>query len=332
MTDINIEAHDPQTVKLIALCDPHFSASKPSVFKVPYLDFLEDNVNQVVDFAEKNQVDAMLWAGDIFHLKEPKNNPAWLLSRLNNLFLSYWDRGLPQLGIGGNHDYKYGQIDSGFPGSPLENIVSARAFHLLDEDEYVVSADGFSVRLAGGSYLHGQASHVRDKEKKGSDFLVALGHFWLGNQTGEFFGEALYGMDYFQNSEVDALIVGHHHEDKGCVEAFGKKFISHGSISITGAHPHDLTRKPAAAYLEITKEGISVKFLRPKIPAIEDLLDLNKHKEIKREKAEVEKFIEDLSEMDVSFSDPKDILQEITPSGKLRDKVVDYLEKAETDE
>lgn len=322
---------DPDVFKCLAICDPHFAASSPPAFKTNYLEYLESNVDQVFRYAIKNKVDAILWAGDIFHLKEPRNNPLWLVARvISRLSVPQVVEGIPNLGIGGNHDYKYGTLEAGLRGSPLEVLVASGIYHILDDHEYLFQGNGFSVRVAGGSYHHGQAQHVRDKKKDGADWLITLGHFWLGKQTGEFFGEALYGFDFFKDSESDIYIVGHHHEDKGVMEMDGKTYVSHGSISVTGAHPHDLTRRPGAAYIEIRKEGKDIKLLRVKQPEIGEILDLDRHQQIKEEKKEMQEFIESLAQTEIAVSDPQQILNELAPTAQIRQRAQEYIELAES--
>lgn len=330
MQTTKLPSKDLSRFKAVALLDPHFAASSPPVFKVNYLEFLLSNVNQVLNFAMKNNVDAVLWGGDLFHLKEPRNNPLSLITTvIRTLMRSQLGADIPNLGIGGNHDYKYGNIEAGLKGSPLEVVVAAGAYHLLDDHEYLFQGSNFSVRVAGGSYLHSRAEHVRDKKKDGASYLVNLGHFWLGKQTGEFFGEPLYGLDFFKDCDSDVIIVGHHHEDKGVTKAHGKYFVSHGSISITGAHPHDLARRPAAAYVEIGEAGIEVNILRAKTPPIGDLIDLTRHEEVKREKEEMTSFIESLSTTVITSSDPMAVLKETAPSPEILTRAESYIQQAE---
>lgn len=321
---------DPKAFKAIAINDPHFAASSPPAFKTSYLEHLESNLDQVFRKAIEWDVDAILWAGDMFHLKEPRHNPLWLIARVAGKLANVATVGnLLNLGIGGNHDYKHGSLAGGLKGSPLEILTEAQQLTLLDDHEFVFQTEDTTVRVAGGSYHHGQAQHVRDKKKDGAEHLITLGHFWLGTQTGEFFGEALYGFDFFKESESDIIVVGHHHEDKGVMEAHGKLFVSQGSISITGAHPHDLKRRPAAVYIEITGKERTTKLLRPKMQPIEELIDLERHEQIKKERKDVQDFIETLAKAELKTADPNEILAEIAPTEEIKRRAHEYIELAE---
>lgn len=323
---------DPAKAKLIGICDPHFAATSPPAFKADYLVNLENNLRQVLALAKREDVDAILWGGDLFHHREPKNNPTHLIARVIRLLAeSALNGNLTHHGIAGNHDLRYGSLEAGLYGSPLDIVLASGQMTLLDHEETtLVLGDGLKIRLAGGSYHHGRAEHVRDKKKNGADRLVTLGHFWLGTQTGEFYGEPLFGHDFFAESESDVLIVGHHHEDKGIHLVRGKHFAAPGSITITGTHAHDLQRRPAATLIEITRDLTKLHVLRPKTPPASDLLDLEKHQQLKREREETDEFIRSLAETELTAPDPSDLLTQMAPPAEVRDRAQAYLEQAET--
>lgn len=327
-TKITHKTNDPKKFRAIAINDAHFAANSPPAFKVDYLQLLENNVKQVLAKASQLKVDAVIWSGDIFHLKEAKNNPLWLIAKVIGLMT---DHGLTHLAIAGNHDIKFGSIDTGLYGSPMDILIQSGMVSLLDREEhYFELGDGYTVKIAGGSYEHSQAAHVRNKTKDGADLLINTGHFWLGTQTGEFFGEPLFGHDYFKDCETDVLIVGHHHDDKGVQLAFGKHFVAPGSICITGAHPHDLQRRPAASLIEANREGRDIHVLRPKMPKTEDILDLERHAAIKQEKKEIDEFIETLANTEITTPDPEDILRQLNPVAEVRERALLYIQEAET--
>lgn len=330
VTTTYLKTKDPKTFRAININDPHFASNSPPAFKTSYLEHLENNLDQVLKKAVEWNVDCLIWGGDMFHLKDPRNNTHALVARVvERLTRAETEGNLVNLGIGGNHDYKFGNLETGLSGSPLAVLLAAGRMRLLDENEFVFETNDTTVRIAGGSYHHGQAQHVRDKKKQGAEHLVVAGHFWLGTQTGEFFGEALYGFDFFKESEADIIIVGHHHEDKGVMEVDGKLFVSQGSISITGAHPHDLKRRPAACLIEITGKDRKTVLLRPKMKPIEELLDLERHAEIKKEKADVEEFITHLQDSEIEAADPAEVLKGMETAAEVKTRAMEYITQAE---
>lgn len=324
-------AKDPTCVRLLFVTDPHCSPYDPPAWKTSYHTIVMNTLDQLTRFAVKQNVDAMLWGGDIFHLKAATRNPVWFLADVIDHFAKLQQgHGIPNLGIGGNHDYKFGHLGA-LKGQPLEILVNAGLYQLLDHQEQFIEAGDFSVRLAGGSYHHSRAEHVRDKKRRGANHLIALGHFWFGPDTGEVFGEPIFGPQFLTQSEVDVYLIGHHHEDQGAA-VHGKTWIcSAGAISKTGSHRNDLTRRPSAVYLEVTKAGIDLKIIRPKFPDINDLIDLKKKEQLMTEQKEMDDFIKGLAQAEVTEKDPMAMVAELTDRLEVRRRAEEYLKQAEAE-
>jgi DNA repair exonuclease SbcCD nuclease subunit len=260
-----LKAKVPGTVRLLGLCDPHMTPHNPPAYKVDYWPLLKETLETGLRFAKEHQVDAMVWAGDLYHLKSATRNPIRFLGETVRWFRRA-NLTCPQVGIVGNHDVLYGSLEQGYEGQPVELLDASGVYQLLDRNELVIDAEAFTVRVAGGSYRHAQASHVKGKTKKGADKLLSVGHFWFGGQSGEFFGEPIYGPDYLSPSEVDVYLIGHHHEDQGVTKVGDVFYVSPGSVSRTGTHAHDLERRPAMVLVTFDQTGTHVQLLRPKVP------------------------------------------------------------------
>lgn len=312
----------------VSINDPHFSIHNPPAYKQEYWEIQKDAISSVFRFAEKNGVDAILWSGDVFNLKSAQRNPHGFISQLIELMQTTT---IPHFAIAGNHDIKFGNLEQGLPGQPIEILFQAGIFQLLDKYEAVFDAGDHKTKISGASYRHGYAETARSKKKGSADWLVVLGHFWFGPQSGDFYGEPIFGPDYLQQeSEVDLYIIGHHHEDQGVQRVGEKLYASVGSISRTGAHKNDLIRQPAALYFETTALGITDhRVLRPKMPKVEDIMDLEKRAQIVAERKEMQTFIESLQTTEIISVDPKDVLASSEFDQPTKDLVLSYLEKAE---
>jgi len=317
--------------KVVTICDPHLCAHSPPVYKEDYWTIVRETMMQVFKFAIKEKCDAILWAGDIFHLKTAMRNPMWFMADVIQMLRNTSEQGVKHLGIAGNHDVKYGSVSQGLTGQPLEVLYAAGVYSLLDKEEWLFDTGTKTIRVAGGSYLHGDAEHVRLKKKQGADYLVVLGHFWFGRQSGEFFGERIYGPDFLHSGEADVYVIGHHHEDQGVPEVGGKLYFAHGSPSRTGAHKHDIKRRPAVGLLEIDNNGIHHKIIRPKVPTVEECMDLEKRKVVMAEKEKIDEFLKIFSESSIEANDPRKVLDKLDPNmtQQVKDKVIEYLDAAE---
>jgi len=314
----------PVRISIIGICDPHFSAHNPSAWKVDYLEETLKTLEQVFLYAQKEHVDAIVWAGDIFHLKSPTRNPLWFVTSLIKILRK---AGCPHYTIAGNHDLKWGSLE-GLEGQPLELLIESGAMSLLDTESVLFSNQETSLEIAGKSYEHGNA--VEPVFSSQAQWKLAVGHYWFGKNTGTMFGEPVFGPEYLEKWAANVFLIGHHHEDQGIVEKTGKYYCSQGSMSRTGAHKQDLTRKPAAVWMTFTKASFEGKVLRPKVRAMEQLIDIRQREQIKKEEEEIEKFIETLKDNEMMGLDPKKILEEMNLDKEIKERVQRYLEEAET--
>lgn len=313
------------TVKFIAFCDPHYSWKSPDVFKQPYLDELRTTIQKVFDFGAKINVDAYLWAGDIFHRKAPSQNPHELVATI----ASDWRAtGKPHYLIGGNHDYKFGTL-SKVEGQPLDVLLKTGVGTLLDDNDLTIVKGNTHVRVIGQSYEHTRCDRLLEARKGSEDHLIGLGHFWFGPHTGEFFGEPMFGPETLFESEIDIWVIGHHHQDQGIHEQDGKYISVLGSITRTGAHENDLTRKPAALFIELDGSARTLKAIRPKVTPSDELMDLERHTQQREENKAIDGFIEDLNTAKLTTLDPDAIVTELDVPTEVKERVRQYLSKAE---
>lgn len=318
------------SVKFVTILDLHLSPVTPSSRKDDFYLSTVDSFRQAIKFGVKVGAVGLILAGDIFHLKTGSRNPQWFMRAAILLMKEAQDAGLLVLAVAGNHDLTFGSLVS-LETQPIGVLAAADAIHLLDDKSVVFEMDGFTVRVAGSSYCHAQASPVRDLKKGGATFLVGVGHFWFGPETGEFFGEPVYGPDYFPVSEVDAFVIGHHHADQGIPVVSGRTYFSHGSINRVGAHAGDLTRRPAVGLMEITKEGVTGKIARLKVPDAADIFDIDKQKALVEERKELDEFMNLISNQVVAGVDMDFILGELSLPAEIRTRVDSYLAAAEAE-
>ena len=314
-------------VRLIGVCDPHFSSSNPAAWSASYLEHLEKTLYQVFRFAQKNEVHGILWAGDWFHYKAPARNPLWFITRLMKFLKK---AGIPHYGILGNHDVKYNDWTIGLQGQPAEMLIEAGSFHLLDDAPWIFEGKDFKVQVSGASYRQGLAIDTVNLEREeGVEHHIGLGHFWFGPKTGEFFGERQYGPDFLEPGDPDLYLLGHHHEDQGIHTLGGHTYCTAGSITRTAAHKSDLSRAPSAVYITATRDSMSAQVIRPKVADCEDVMDLRVRRQVAEEKAEMEDFLTNLSNTSIVTQDPEEILRQLDVTQEVREETQRYIDRAE---
>lgn len=319
---------NPTEARIIGICDPHFSPHNPTSYKADYWPILKESLRQVFNFALTQQADAIIWGGDLFHLKSAARYSMGFMAEVAALFHQMKLEEIPQVGIAGNHDLRFGSLE-GIHGQPIELLTNAGLYTILDQTELLLHGDNLSVRLAGSSYLHGLAEPTRNKIKQGATHLLATGHFWFGTQTGDLFGEKIYSPEFFDQSEADILLIGHHHEDQGTHRVYNRWYLAAGSITRTGSHANDLIRRPAATYIQITKNETKITVLRPKAPAGDEIIDLEKREQQKKEEREMNEFVESLRAANLQGLDPKLLLEQAKTTDQVKDRAKHYLDKAE---
>lgn len=321
-----------QAIRCVTILDPHFSSVTPPSRKDNYWDSTKESVSQVVRFVAKNQVDYVLIAGDIFHRKAPSQNPTWFMVEVIELLREFEKAGARVLAIAGNHDCLFVSPMETLDKQPIGLLRAAKVIHLLDDSPVVAEGEGFTVKFAGVSYGVNSVKKFMDLSKDGATYLVALGHFWFGLSTGNFYGEPVYGPDTLHKAKADVMVIGHHHEDMGISRADGKVYVTHGSMSRTGAHASDLKRLPSVGYVEFSKVGILTKTLRLKLPKVEDIFDLEKITTSREEERAIDSFLEDVQQQILTSKDWKGILEEMNLAVELREMIQHYLQIAETSE
>lgn len=319
---------DSDTIRFVTILDLHLSPVPPVSRKDDFLASTLDALHQARRFAKKMNAQGIILAGDIFHIKTGSRNPHGFVRSVMSNFKEVKSDDLDVLGICGNHDLTFGSLVS-LETQPIGVMVEADAMHLLDNKPVTYKGKGFSVKVAGCSYNHAQAAPVRDLKKDGADFLVGVGHFWFGPETGEFFGEPVYGPDYFKDSEVDAFVIGHHHEDMGIPVVGGRTYFTHGSINRIGSHKGDLERRPSVGLLEVTKNGVTGKVARVKVPEVSEVFNLETVKVAQEERVELDKFIEGISQQIMVSTDLNKMVDEMTLPADVKVRVDKYLQEAE---
>jgi len=327
-----LKSRNPDVVKILGICDPHFAAHNPASYKGTqnYLEVLTASVRRVFKYASKEEADAVVWAGDIFHLKAASRNPLWFLAKMFKLMLEVKQQGMANVGIAGNHDLKYGSL-AGLGGQPLELLVYAGAYGLLDHERLEIDAGSFEVTIGGQSFNHGSCKELLDVPKLKTRWSLGVGHFWFGTQSGELFGEPIFGPDALDRGPWDAYLIGHHHVDQGCQYIGKKHYLSPGSITRTGVHKDDLQRRPAAVFVTFTQDEITPQMLRPTVPEPDDIFDLTVRQQVLEERERIEEFMHSLTNFQLATSDPAQMLAEMNVLKEVRDRTLEYLEKADAD-
>jgi predicted phosphodiesterase len=184
-------------------------------------------------------------------------------------------------------------------GQPLGVMFSSGVFKPLKDE--IFESGSMKTRVVGVDYtvdldVHDLKNLVK---KKDENYTIAVVHALAAMAPEEkiqsFFKEPIFDYrDLVFEGCPDVYIFGHFHKDQGIVDHLGIKFINLGSISRGALTFENLERKPKVSSIIINSRGISVEeHIVPHEDAAQ-VFDLDKKKQLDRERRSLDDFISTL--------------------------------------
>jgi hypothetical protein len=135
--------------------------------------------------------------------------------------------------------------------------------------------------------------------KEGITAQICLMHTYAGPVAGKVFKERLYGYNELAELSPDIFVLGHYHLDQGIQKVDGKFFVNLGSISRGTLTDESLDHKPKFGFIRITAEKgsvptIVVDSIPLTIKPAEEVFDVKKRDDEKKEGLEIQKYVEHL--------------------------------------
>jgi DNA repair exonuclease SbcCD nuclease subunit len=290
-------------------------------------------ISQIRMAANKLCVDATLLAGDLFNLKNPAKNSHNLNQELIKEFKQFKS---PIYMIEGNHDLTGNNINS-LPDQPLGVLFEDKT--LIQLREQIVEKDGVKVSIVGLPYTDFEdLSELKIPEKGRCALQICLLHLYAAPVPGMLFRERIYGYKELAEAfpSVDVFVIGHYHLDQGVETTEGKYFINLGSITRGTLADEDVNHKPKIGLIQVTVDDAQgrvvceIKTIALKIKPVEEVFDLERHEEEKKEVAEIEAFVEKMmTAMPVGvLPDINTALNSMEMAKTVRDKVLHFLHEA----
>lgn len=224
------------TDKILVMGDIHLSDRPPSSCTDTYLDDLFDLLAQTVQKAYDQKADAVVWAGDVFHLKQPSRTTHRTVQRAIEIVQAY---PVPLYIVPGNHDVVMDRMAS-LEGQPLGVLFKAGAKLLQGWAD--------DLPLYGVPWLQfwddeTVSEALREFSEQESPGLVVT-HAPLyppgfelpyENYPTSKWAEAMDGKGF--------CYYGHVHEAHGIYDVGGVTFCNHGALSRGSLHEHNLKRE-----------------------------------------------------------------------------------------
>jgi len=294
--------------KILCVGDIHVMDRPPVNASESYTDDIIGMLTWIADHAALNKISTVVWAGDIFHHKQPSKTSHALVLKMLEVVKHHQNLGLELLIVTGNHDISNDVLASVHEKQPLGVLYAAGARELAgwhetlplygvpwqrdwttdartpwDAFEAWRGAQGRSEGIAALAVTHAPIYPPGEAEKQLFELVPTKGEHGLSSAMG--------------NSGF--LYYGHIHEDHGIYEVEGVTYANMGAISRGSLTEYNIARSIKVA-LWTPQDGFS-EVPVPHKPASE-VLRIAEVAEVKDEKLSLDKFLAEVgsSVLDVS--------------------------------
>lgn len=284
-------------IRLITSSDCHVSDQNPGFRKDIYRDAILDKLVWQGEFARRFDSDAVIRAGDLFHVKEANKTTMATLAKLASIHRGY---SCPTFAASGNHDMSRNDPSS-ISRQPLGVLLKSEVFQPLIDQRFI--SGSMRVRAIGVDYTvdmdyDGLCEKVRKVD--GDTFTVAFVHALASMAPDEkiqsFFNERIFDYrDLVFEGCPDVYVFGHYHKDQGIQEHNGVKFVNLGAVSRGALTFENLERRPKISSMVFNSSGISIEEHEIPVQDASKVFDFEKKKVLERERKNIDEFIAKLA-------------------------------------
>ena len=303
--------------------DIHLYHKNPSSRVDDYASATLKKLEEIVDIANKNEVEFVLFGGDFFHKSTVPNEYATkvirVLNKLNcNMYVCL-----------GNHDLRGHNIDT-LNTTTIGVIASSGVITILDNEiGEVLEFDiyGHSVAIEGSGYKPRYDKFENDSYditvEADYNIMVAHGMLTPNRMMDEIEHTCIEDIE----CPADLTFCGHDHSGFDRTEYEGNMFVNCGSISRVDMSKHMKKHTPSIMLcrLSVIDNEITTKFKKIHLKTVENFDDVFAKKEEANKFASDLKSLEDIS---TDYDNIEDIASELTESREVLDSSLMYIDKA----
>ncbi len=225
--------------------DVHLADRPPSSCTDTYLADLFDLIEAVFDLAARRSAAAVIFAGDLFHIKTPGRTSHATVMRFIDICREAICRVLV---VPGNHDMQHDRIESIMESQPLGVVFASEAAHPLIGytalAEAIISDPVYGVpwlKHFTPDTVAEALSDFRHQPIKGHKLVVTHAPLYPPGQElkYEYYPAAAWAEAMRHG---DTVHYGHVHEPHGIYDVDGVRFSNPGALSRGSLHEHNLKR------------------------------------------------------------------------------------------
>lgn len=234
--------------RILTIGDIHLADRPPSIRTETYTEDILDKLRAAVTLAVKEKVDAIISAGDVFHIKTPTRNSHALVQRTGEVLTS---AGLPVLIVPGNHDLSNDRLDS-LKKQPLGTLTKMHGIDLLIGPHKELPVFGLPYLHDWSELPKWMAAYRKWADARKSEnfefWPLMVTHapiFPMGEEPPY---EFISADDWYGLMENGDCYYGHIHDPHGAYAANGGEgrptMCNNGAISRGSLHEATLKREP----------------------------------------------------------------------------------------
>lgn len=320
----------------ISVGDIHISDAGPRSRIDNFKESILNKISQIRMAANKLSADGVILAGDLFDLKNPTRNSH---TQNQELIKEFKQIKCPIYAIEGNHDLSENRLES-LKEQPLGVLFADGT--LIQLRDTVIEKNGVKISLIGLPYQEGfDPEKVRLPGKKDCVLQICALHIYSAPVPGMLFKNRIFGYKELMGLGPDIFILGHYHLDQGIERIEEKSFINLGAISRGTLAEENLDHKPKIGLIRISsdkngKATYTIQSVSLKIKPVEEVFNLEKYKEEKKESIAMEAFVEKLitdtnaasSDLDAAPRNFEGVLNKMDIAKAVKDKVLHFMTEA----
>ena len=316
--------------KILCVGDIHVMDRAPRNATESYTDDIIVMLKWIADESKRLEVDAVVWAGDIFHHKQPSKTSHALVLRMIDVVRYYRKLGLDLCIVTGNHDISNDVLATVYEKQPLGVLYKAGARELNQWHPTLPlfgvpwRADWTTWEDAASDAFWNWRGAGHDKgSRKVPKKSLAVTHapiyppgeaekqlFELVPTSGEHGISAAMG-------NVGCLYYGHIHEDHGIFKVEGVTYANMGAISRGSLTEYNVQRQIKVALWE---DGSFTEIVVPHKPA-EEVLRVAEVAEEKADKVSLDRFLSEVGSSTLDISSTGSVISHIQGRKDVEPKV-----------
>lgn len=312
-------------MKYLLVGDIHLSDVPPSVRNYEYTNHIFDKLRCTVDIAEEEQVEGVIWLGDVYHRKQPNRTSHALVQRTIDLIREYKR---PVGAVVGNHDMQWDRLDT-VDRQPIGVLFRAGLIHVRGGYYGSFELPGVFGIPYLADWKNDLPKYMREWAKSDAQLLVTHAPIFPDGVEPPY--DFISASSWAEAMERQGFVAyGHIHEQHGDYKVpAGSHFVNNGAISRGSLHENSLKRKPAVTIYDPDAEQVFRKIELPHLPA-EAVFALIQHQQDQLAQGKLDAFVEGVSQISLDSISAEGVMSYLQTIGLRRELIQEIEDILET--